>query len=329
MSAVSNTLDTHSPPATEFGLTQDSPEPRSANDETKTATLDTSTTAGGEGRTPERIVDYVADPEQVLTNHRLLGVLGVLVCIVLVQAAFNLTLYLRRPDTIVVDRTAGGDRVVVVNNREYGLTDGVQFSRDRLTDGDKKYLASHFLELYYGNNPDIRDQQLNEAIKLMVVARGRELFNYLKQNHVLEQQAAESWQARWTQQQISIDPAEPFTVRVIGVQQLTRIVNQRPVEETHQLNLTVKLAKDELGRDERNKRTGYQVAWFGWEELKNAPASSDSSAGLSSPTSATVARPLPSDSFSATVSPNNGAAQQTAGNNRTVRRRSGNDRTGI
>lgn len=226
-------------------------------------------------------VDYVADPEQTLTLRRLLGVLGILVIVVLVQAAFNLTLYLRRPDRIVVDRTAGGDRVVVMNNREYGLTDGVGFSRDQLTDGDKKYLASHFLGLYYGNNPDIRGQQLNELIKLMIAQRGRELFNYLKQNRILEREAAESWQAKWTEQQIGVDRADPFTVRIIGVQQLTRIINQRPVEETHQLNVTVKLAKDELGRDERNKRTGYQVAWFGWEELKGTspppPAGSASS----------------------------------------------------
>ncbi|MDQ3742848.1 MAG: hypothetical protein M3444_00410 [Acidobacteriota bacterium] len=239
----------------------------------------TAQSAAEEVRGAERVVDYVADPEQTVTNHRLLGVLGVLVVLVLVQAAFNLVLYLRRPDTIVVDRTAGGDRVVVMNNREYGLTDNVQFSPDRLTDGDKKYLASYFLKLYYGNNPDYRDQQLNEAIGLMVAARGRELFNYLKQNRVLEQQAAESWQAKWTEQQVSVDATDPFTVHVIGLQQLTRIINQRPVDETHQLNVTVKLARDELGRDERNKRTGYQVTWFGWDELKNAATPGETAAG--------------------------------------------------
>lgn len=242
--------------------------------------------ATDEVRAVERVIDYVTDPEQTVTNHRLLGVMGVLVVLVLIQAAFNLVLYLRRPDRIVVDRTAGGDRVVVMNNREYGLTDNVQFSPDHLTDGDKKYLASYFLKLYYGNNPDYRDQQLNEAINLMVASRGRELFNYLKQNRILEQQAAESWQAKWTEQQISVDAADPFTVHVIGVQQLTRIINQRPVEETHQLNVTVKLARDELGRDERNKRTGYQVTWFGWDELKNATTPGDSSGGQTTLSSA-------------------------------------------
>jgi hypothetical protein len=277
MSAASNTLDdntlntTRSDSETEESNAPTIQEGESLADERSAATVENT----HEARPSERIVDYVADPEQLITNHRLLGVLGVLVVILLVQAAFNLTLYLRRPDTVVVDRTAGGDRVVVMNNRAYGLTDGVQVRPDSLTDGDKKYLASLFLGLYYGNNPDYRDQQLNEAIGLMVAARGREMFNFLKQNHVLEQQAAESWQAKWRQQQVSVDPSDPFTVRVIGVQNLTRVVNQRPVEETHQLNVTIKLAKDELGRDERNKRTGYQVTWFGWEELKNPAAVTD------------------------------------------------------
>ena len=222
----------------------------------------------------ERIVDYVADPDTTEANRRLIGALGICVIIILVQAAFNLTLYLRRPDRIVVDRTAGGDRVVVMNNREYGLTDNVGFSPDEPTAGDKKYLVSRFLELYYGNNPDIRDRQLNEAIQLMVASRGREFFEYLRRNRVLEQQSAESWQARWTQQQIWVDQSDPFTVHVIGTQHLTRVINQRPVEETHQLNLTVKVARDELGRDDRNRRSGYQITWFGWEELQNAEGAS-------------------------------------------------------
>lgn len=223
---------------------------------------------------PERIVDYVADPDTVESNRRLIGALGVCVIIILVQAAFNLTLYLRRPDRILVDRTAGGDRVVVMNNREYGLTDSVALSPDEPTAGDKKYLVSRFLELYYGNNPDIRDHQLNEAIQLMIASRGREFFDYLRRNRVLEQQAAESWQAKWTQQQIWVDQSDPFTVHVIGTQHLTRVINQRPVEETHQLNLTVKVVRDELGRDDRNRRSGYQITWFGWEELQNGEGAS-------------------------------------------------------
>ncbi len=232
----------------------------------------------------ERVIDYVADPETIETNRRLMSALGLCVVIILVQAAFNLTLYLRRPDAIVVDRTAGGDRVVVMNNREYGLTDNVTFSPDEPTAGDKKYLASHFLSLYYGNNPDIRDRQLNEAIGLMIPSRGRELFEYLRRNRVLEQQSAESWQGRWTEQQVWIDRADPFTVHVIGTQALTRVVEGRAVEATHQLNLTVRIARDELGRADRNNRTAYQITWFGWEELPNTQGASAASPQTSATT---------------------------------------------
>jgi len=226
---------------------------------------------GEEANAPERIIDLVADPETVEANRKLLGALGICVVIILVQAAFNFMLYMRRPDAIVIDRTAGGDRVVVMNNRKYGATDNVRFKPDEPSVGDKKYLATRFLELYYANNPDIRDRQLNEAIGLMIAARGREFFEYLRRNRILESEATESWQATWTPQQTWIDEADPFTVHVIGTQVLTRIVEQRAVDETRQLNITVKLSRDELGRAERNGRTGYQVTWFGWEEL-NAPA---------------------------------------------------------
>ena len=216
---------------------------------------------------PPGVVEYVADPAQMLTHYRLLGVLGVLVVVILAQAAFNLLLYWRKPDTLVIERSNGADRVLTLDNRQYGVAGNVSLSPDRLTDGDKKYLAQHFLALYYGHDPDRRGAQLTEAMGLMVAARGREMFTYLKQNRILEQQAAESWQAVWTPQQSTVDATDPFTLRVIGIQQLTRIINQRPVTETHQLQVTLKLAKDELGRADRNQRTGYQIAWFGWEEL--------------------------------------------------------------
>jgi len=244
-----------------------------------------------EARTSERIIDYVADPDTVETNRRLLSALGICVVIILVQAAFNLTLYLRRPDRIVVDRTAGGDRVVVMNNREFGLTDSVSLSPDEPMAGDKKYLASHFLNLYYGNNPDIRDRQLNEAIGLMIPSRGRELFEYLRRNRVLEKQSAESWQGRWTEQQVWVDAADPFTVHVIGTQALTRVVEGHAVEETHQLNLTVRFARDELGRADRNNRTGYQITWFGWEELPNTQGSPATPQTSATDSSTTTARP--------------------------------------
>lgn len=216
----------------------------------------------------ERIVEYCADPEQAITNYRLVGVVGLMVVVVLVESVFCFMLYLRRPDRIVVDRTQGGDRVVMINNREYGLTEGVDFRPDAPTEGDKKYIATRYLELLYGNNPDRRDRQLEQAIRLMTPQNGRRFFNYLRDNRILEQQATESWQAVWTPQSVTIDANDSFTIRAIGVQRLTRLVNGASVEETRQLNVIVKLSRDQLGRDDRNLRTGYLVDWFDWNELQ-------------------------------------------------------------
>ena len=230
----------------------------------------------------ERVIEYCTDPEQAVTNYRLVGVVGLLVVVVLVQSAFCLMLYLRRPDRIVVDRTQGGDRVVMINNREYGLTDAVEFRPDAPTEGDKKYLVTRYLELLYGNNPDRRDRQLEQAIRLMTPLNGRRFFNYLRDNRILEQQAAESWQAVWSPQSVTVDANDSFTVRAIGVQRLTRIVNGASIDETRQLNVIVKLSRDQLGRDDRNLRTGYLVDWFDWNELRDpqtatAPVSNSTS----------------------------------------------------
>jgi hypothetical protein len=287
MSAATNTIEgtsAHSqfttPTATHFGdesaihhshHRQQVDEARSGEESTvasDSAKAETDSVVSESGRV-ERIVDYCADPEQAITNYRLIGVAGLMTVVILIQSAFCFALYLRRPDRIVVDRTQGGDRVVVMNDREYGLSDGVEFSKDAPTAGDKKYLVARYLELLYGNNPDARDKQLEQAIRLMNPVNGRKFFNYLRDNRILEQQAQESWQAVWTPQSISVDANDPFTVRAIGLQKLTRVVNGASVEETRQLNVVVKLSRDQLGRDDRNLRTSYLVDWFDWGELRD------------------------------------------------------------
>ncbi|MCA1626731.1 MAG: hypothetical protein LC742_02035, partial [Acidobacteria bacterium] len=58
------------------------------------------------------------------------------------------------------------------------------------------------------------------------------------------------------------------------------------VEETRQLNVIVKLSRDQLGRDDRNLRTGYLVDWFDWNELRDPQTSTATANGATS--SATV-----------------------------------------
>jgi hypothetical protein len=211
----------------------------------------------------ERIVDYCPDPEQLVTNYRLIGAVGLSVVVILVLSCFCLTLYLQRPRVIVVDRTKdNGDRVVTMDDREYGLTDNVILTSDHPTAGDKIYLVRNFLSLVYGNNPEVR---------------GRKFYRYIKEQQLLTQQTLESWKATWTPQRTTIDPKDPFTVRAIGIQRLTRVVNGSTVEEVHQLDLIVKVSKDKLGREDRNLRTGFQIDMFDWKELSDPSADSSPS----------------------------------------------------
>lgn len=236
--------------------------------------------AADESKRIERIVDYCVDPEQSLTNYRLVRVVGVCAAVIVVLSIALLVVTFQKPRLVVVDRTQGGDRVVMMDDRAFGLTDSVEFTKDRLTAQGKIYLVRNYLELLYSNNPDYRERQLEAAIKLMVTENGRKFFRYLKDKRILEQEAAESWQATWSPQAITVDPNDPFMVRAVGVQKLRRKVGGSVVEETHQLNLRVRIVKDELGRDDRNLLTGYLVDLFDWDELKNLtlPASSASTA---------------------------------------------------
>ncbi len=243
----------------------------------------------------ERIVDYCVDPEQSLTNYRLVGVVGVCAAVIVVLSVALLAVTFQKPRLVIVDRTQGGDRVVVMDDRAFGLTDSVEFTKDQLTAQGKIYLVRNYLELLYSNNPDYRERQLEAALKLMVTENGRKFFRYLKEKHILEQEAAESWQATWSPQAITIDPDDPFMVRAIGVQKLRRKVGGTVVEEAHQLNLRVRIVKDELGREDRNLLTGYLVDVFDWDELKNptlqpppATTTSATSAQTTGPSSASV-----------------------------------------
>ncbi|MGH9934732.1 MAG: hypothetical protein ACREAM_00710, partial [Blastocatellia bacterium] len=90
---------------------------------------------------------------------------------------------------------------------------------------------------------------------------------YLKQEGTLDKQRAESWQSLWTPQDISIDRVDPYTVRVIGKQEVTRVVAGAAQRESRQLNLTLKLVADPQRRSDRNLRSGFLIASIDYREL--------------------------------------------------------------
>ncbi len=166
---------------------------------------------------PQTLHRDPADIRAILSMARS-GVL--LVILLLTSVAFNLWQYWRRPDRIVVDRTSG--RVLMINDREYGETEAVKLGPDKLTNADKQYLAGEFVKAIYAIDPATRPRDIERALRMMVPNSALLFARYLKQTGILDKHRAESWQAVWTPQDISVDRVDPYTVRVIGKQEMER-----------------------------------------------------------------------------------------------------------
>ncbi len=199
---------------------------------------------------------------------------GMLLALLLVASlVFNIYQYWRRPDRIVVDRSNG--RVLMINDRQYGETEAVQFGPDKLTGADKQYLAGEFVKAIYQIDPATRTKDIERALRMMAPNSALKFAQYLKRTGILDKQRAESQQAIWTPQDISVDQADPYTVRVIGKQDITKVISGTVQTETRQLSLTLKLLADPLRRADRNLRSGFLVVRFDDKELR-----SDAGAGL-------------------------------------------------
>jgi hypothetical protein len=205
------------------------------------------------------------DPVDIRTILSLTWMGMLLSLLLVISLGFNIYQYWRRPDRIVVDRSSG--RVLVINDREYGATEAVSLGPDRLTNADKQYIAGEFVRAIYQIDPATRNKDIEKALRMMVPNTALEFAQYLKRNGILDRQRAESQQALWTPQDISVDQADPYTVRVIGKQEITKFVGGAAQNETKQLSMTLKLVADPMRRADRNLRSGFLVARFSDKEL--------------------------------------------------------------
>jgi hypothetical protein len=205
------------------------------------------------------------DPVDVRTILSLTWMGILLAMLLVVSLGFNIYQYWRRPDRIVVDRSSG--RVLMINDREYGATEAVNFGPYRLTNADKQYIAGEFVRAIYQIDPTTRNKDIEKALRMMVPSSALAFAQFLKRNGVLDRQRAESQQSVWTPQDVSVDQADPYTVRVIGKQEVTKIVGGAAQTETRQLSMTLKLVADPLRRADRNLRSGFLIARFDDKEL--------------------------------------------------------------
>ena len=210
------------------------------------------------------------DPADARTILGLAWTGMLLVLLLLASVALNIWQYWRRPDRIVVDRTSG--RVLMINDREYGETEAVRLGPDRLTNEDKQYIAGEFVKAVYGIDPATRPRDIERALRMMAPASALLFARHLKQTGLLDKQRAESWQAVWTPQDISVDGMDPYTVRIIGRQEVTKLTAGSAQRETHQLQLSLKLIADPQRRADRNLRSGFLVASFDYKEIGLASA---------------------------------------------------------
>jgi hypothetical protein len=207
------------------------------------------------------------DPTDIKTILSLTWMGLLFAVLLLMSVGLNIYQYMRRPDRIVVDRSSG--RVLMINDREYGATDAVQLGPDRLTADDKKYISREFIRLIYGIDPATRVKDMEQAIRMMVPGSAVKFARWLKETGILDKQRAESWQTVWTEQNTEVDRTDPYLLRILGRQQITKLVSGAAQQETRLLSLTLKLAADPQGRADHNKRTGFLVAWFDEKEVES------------------------------------------------------------
>jgi hypothetical protein len=119
----------------------------------------------------------------------------------------------------------------------------------------------------YGIDQASRGKDIERAVRMMLPDAGARYVNWLRSSGDLELQRREKWQAVWTEQENKVDPHDPYTIRIIGEQEITRVVGGGQVKkEKVQLALNFKLVAD-LPRADRNLRSGFLIASFDGTEI--------------------------------------------------------------
>lgn len=222
---------------------------------------------GGSGRNVTGAVTrHFRDPRDIQIILRLSALLAVSGVLLVLSVCGNIFQYYEDDDLVVMDKDSG--RVLVINKREYGETESVRLGPDRITEQDKRYLATEFVTALFRLDPASRVRDIERALRMMVPESAPRFAEYLTKNRVLERERKESQQGVWTAQDVSLDPRDPWTVRVIGEQELTRnLPNVGIRTEKHQYAITIKLAADPSRRADRNLRSGVLVGRVEWKEI--------------------------------------------------------------
>lgn len=217
--------------------------------------------------TPVRAVTrHFRDPRDVQLISRLSLVLAGVAVLLVGSLAGNAYQHYEKPNLVVVDKDTG--RVLVINDKDYGETESVKLGPDRITEQDKKYLAGEFTKAIFQVDPASRVPDIERALKMMVPESAPRFAEYLNKERVLAKEREQSKQAMWTPQDVTIDPRDPWTVRIIGEQEASlNHPNAGMQTERRQFAVTLKLAADPSRRADRNLRSGVLIAKVDWKEI--------------------------------------------------------------
>lgn len=198
------------------------------------------------------------DPNDVWLLSSLSKSLMAIAVLLAVSLVANGVMYLRRPDRIVAVRSAdGAERVIVLDNRNYGEIEGISIKPDELGLGDKIYLAKRCTELFYSIDPQRRADDMKQFFGLLHPSFATGLSKMLQEKRIPQTEREESWQSVWTLKTAELDKRDPYIVRVVGQQELTKTLEGAVKRETKLIQVEVKLAADKRGRTDENLRTGF------------------------------------------------------------------------
>lgn len=200
-----------------------------------------------------------------------------LLIVILIQAVIALLLfgalaykYVQTPDRILAVTTPDGQRVVELNNRQYGAVEPVVLGKDHLTNEDKTALVGEFCRAIYLIDPARRAYDIERALKVMVTSSAVKYADWLKTSGQLQKEKDERQQSTWEVQSLKVDDRDPHLIRLIGTQVITRQNGETVSKEQIQWNLTFKLVND-APRSDRNLRTGFLIESFDGQELSRSP----------------------------------------------------------
>jgi hypothetical protein len=207
------------------------------------------------------IVCVSRDPRDVDFIKRLLVVItGMLLVIVLLSSGVA-ALLMRKPERIVQQLDAHGN-VAQIDGFAIGGKNGVTVKEDTLDSGDMIFLARELARMMHDVDMTRRKEVLQKVVDAMTAGAADQYSIIVTERGILRTQREESWDAKWKEQDFSIDPRDPSNVTIIGKQSVQRTVGGKEKRDEFQYSVRFRMAVDPAGKRDQNMRTGFIVREF-------------------------------------------------------------------